>query len=80
MTMLLEDSTFLHYGVDELGKTQNAAHPALCKAVIAFFYTSSYCVAHRRPDIFQKQLPLECLALVCMAVKFFVLVYYFTIY
>ncbi|KAG2359792.1 hypothetical protein BDR07DRAFT_1487786 [Suillus spraguei] len=71
VTMLLEDSTFLHYGVDELGNTQNAAHLVLHEAVIAFFYTGSYCIAHRRPDIFQKQLPLECLALVCTAVKFF---------
>ncbi|KAG2368014.1 hypothetical protein BDR07DRAFT_1478614 [Suillus spraguei] len=68
-TTLLEDSAFLHYGVDELGKTQNAAHPALREAVIAFFYTGSYRVARRRPDIFQKQLPLECLALVCTAVN-----------
>ncbi|KAG1846445.1 hypothetical protein F4604DRAFT_1936432 [Suillus subluteus] len=69
MIMLLEDSTFLRYGVDEFSKTQNAAHPVLCEAVITFFYTSSYCVAHRRPDIFQKQLPLECLALVCTVVN-----------
>ncbi|KAG1788471.1 uncharacterized protein HD556DRAFT_1447868 [Suillus plorans] len=64
VTMLLEDSAFLRYGVDELGKTQNAAHPALREAVIAFFYTGSHRVTRRRPDIFQKQLPLECLALV----------------
>ncbi|KAG2740714.1 hypothetical protein P692DRAFT_20753860 [Suillus brevipes Sb2] len=68
-TDLLKDSTFLRYGVDELGKTQNAAHPALREVVIAFFYTGSYRVACRRPDIFQKQLPLECLALVCTAVN-----------
>ncbi|KAG1848103.1 hypothetical protein F4604DRAFT_1687831 [Suillus subluteus] len=74
VTTLLEDSTFLCYGVDELSKTQNAAHPVLREGVIAFFYTGSYHVTHRRPDIFQKQLPLECLALVCTAVKFFVLV------
>ncbi|KAG1868172.1 hypothetical protein C8R48DRAFT_131700 [Suillus tomentosus] len=69
VTTLLEDSAFLRYGVDELGKTQNAAHPALREAVIAFFYTGSYRVARRRPDIFQTQLPLECLALVCTAVN-----------
>ncbi|KAG1893324.1 uncharacterized protein F5891DRAFT_1196555 [Suillus fuscotomentosus] len=69
VTMLLEDSAFLCYGMDELGKTQNAAHPALHEAVIAFFYTGSYRVARRRPDIFQTQLPLECLALVCTVVN-----------
>lgn len=79
-TELLEESAFLRYGVDEHGKTQNAAHPALREVVIAFFYTGSYRVARRRPDIFQKQLPLECLALVCTAVKNFVLAHHFTIY
>ncbi|KAG2127096.1 hypothetical protein DEU56DRAFT_958832 [Suillus clintonianus] len=66
---LLEDAKFLRNGLDDLGKTQNAAHPALREAVISFFYTSSYRVARRRPEIFRTQLPLECLALVCTAVN-----------
>ncbi|KAG2133727.1 hypothetical protein DEU56DRAFT_950499 [Suillus clintonianus] len=64
---LLEGSLFLRNGVDSLGKTQNVAHPALREATISFFYTGSYRVARRRPDIFREQLPLECLALVCTA-------------
>ncbi|KAG1723785.1 uncharacterized protein EDB91DRAFT_1255520 [Suillus paluster] len=62
---LLDNSVFLHDGVDELGKTNNAAHPALKAAAIAFCYTGSYHIAHRRPDIFKEELPLESLALVC---------------
>ncbi|KAG1841787.1 hypothetical protein DFJ58DRAFT_732290 [Suillus subalutaceus] len=38
-------------------------------ASISFFYTGSYRVARRRPEVFQKSLPLECLALVCTAVN-----------
>ncbi|KAG0704311.1 hypothetical protein DFH29DRAFT_997824 [Suillus ampliporus] len=45
------DSVFLRDSVDELGKTNNAAHPALKAAAIAFFYTGSYHIAQRRPDI-----------------------------
>ncbi|KAG2134542.1 hypothetical protein DEU56DRAFT_756968 [Suillus clintonianus] len=60
---LLKKSLFLRNGVDSLGKTQNVAHPALHEATISFFYTGSYRVARRRPDIFREQLPLECLAL-----------------
>jgi hypothetical protein len=63
-TDLLKDSTFLRYGVDELGKTQNAAHPALREVVIAFFYTGSYRVARRRPDpsviFYVEPLPRMC--------------------
>ncbi|KAG1845930.1 hypothetical protein C8R48DRAFT_677960 [Suillus tomentosus] len=54
---------FLRNGVDELGKTNNAAHPALKAAAITFFYTGSYHIAHRRPDIFKEELPLQSLAL-----------------
>ncbi|KAG1856597.1 hypothetical protein C8R48DRAFT_775998 [Suillus tomentosus] len=64
---LLESSFFLRNGVDSLGKTRNVAHPALHEAVISFFYTGSYHIAHRRPEVFREQLPLECLALVCTA-------------
>ncbi|KAG2337595.1 hypothetical protein BDR05DRAFT_952529 [Suillus weaverae] len=60
---LLDESLFLCDSVDELGKTNNAAHPALKAADIAFFYTGSYHIAHRRPDIFKEDLPLESLAL-----------------
>ncbi|KAG2337205.1 hypothetical protein BDR05DRAFT_952787 [Suillus weaverae] len=60
---LLDKSLFLCDGVDELGKTNNAAHPALKAAAIAFFYTGSYHITHRRPDIFEEDLPLESLAL-----------------
>ncbi|KAG1815127.1 uncharacterized protein BJ212DRAFT_1300303 [Suillus subaureus] len=64
-TGFLDGSMFLHDGVDELGKTKNFAHPGLHEATILFLYTGSYCIAHRRPDIFQKEIPLTCLALVC---------------
>ncbi|KAG2134451.1 uncharacterized protein EDB93DRAFT_1107351 [Suillus bovinus] len=64
---LLDDSLFLCNGVDELGKTNNAAHPALWEAAISFFYTGSYCVACRRPEIFKKEIPLNSLALICTA-------------
>ncbi|KAG1864964.1 hypothetical protein DFJ58DRAFT_724519 [Suillus subalutaceus] len=53
----------------ENGKTENASHPVLHEASISFFYTGSYRVARRRPEVFQKSLPLECLALVCTAVN-----------
>ncbi|KAG1867087.1 hypothetical protein C8R48DRAFT_671962 [Suillus tomentosus] len=62
-TELLDESLFLRNGVDELGKTNNTAHPALKAAAITFFYTGSYRIAHRRPDIFKEELPLQSLAL-----------------
>ncbi|KAG2754116.1 hypothetical protein P692DRAFT_20721326, partial [Suillus brevipes Sb2] len=64
-TDLLDDSMFLHDGVDEFGKTKNFAHPGLCEAAILFLYTGSYRIARRRPDIFRKEIPLTCLALIC---------------
>ncbi|KAG0700643.1 hypothetical protein DFH29DRAFT_1070019 [Suillus ampliporus] len=64
-TVLLEDSLFLHNGMNDLGKTNNAAHPALREAAISFLYTRSYRVAHRRPEIFKKKIPLNSLALIC---------------
>ncbi|KAG1845159.1 hypothetical protein F4604DRAFT_1937168 [Suillus subluteus] len=45
-TQLLHESLFLHNGLDDLGRTNNAAHPALCAAAITFFYTGSYHIAH----------------------------------
>ncbi|KAG1847694.1 hypothetical protein DFJ58DRAFT_730105 [Suillus subalutaceus] len=68
-TELLKDAIFLRNGVDENGKTENASHPVLREASISFFYTGSYRVARRRPEVFQKSLLLECLALVCTAVN-----------
>jgi hypothetical protein len=50
------------------GKTRNFANPALREAVIVFFYTGPYRVARKRPEIFRKQVPLPCLALVAAAV------------
>ncbi|KAG2149236.1 hypothetical protein DEU56DRAFT_908935 [Suillus clintonianus] len=41
----LDDSLFLHDGVDELGKTRNFAHPGLHEATILFLYTRSYHIA-----------------------------------
>ncbi|KAG1882344.1 hypothetical protein F4604DRAFT_1921484 [Suillus subluteus] len=49
---LLEDTIFLCNGVDDNGKTENTSHPVLCEASISFFYTGSYCVARRRPEVF----------------------------
>ncbi|KAG2115110.1 uncharacterized protein F5147DRAFT_769572 [Suillus discolor] len=62
---LLDKSLFLCNSVDELWITNNAAHPALQAATITFFYTGSYHITHRRPDIFKQELPLQSLALVC---------------
>lgn len=67
-TDFLDDSMFLRDGVDELGKTKNFAHPGLREATILFLYTGSYRIARRRPDIFRKEIPLTCLALVCTTV------------
>ncbi|KAG1719320.1 hypothetical protein EDB19DRAFT_1973382 [Suillus lakei] len=52
---LLNDGRFLHHGLDKFGKTKNFAHPALLEAIILFFYTGSYRIAHRRPAIFRKE-------------------------
>ncbi|KAG1895805.1 uncharacterized protein F5891DRAFT_983981 [Suillus fuscotomentosus] len=60
---LLEGSLFLHFGLDEYGKTRNFAHPALHDTVIIFFYMGPYRIARRQPDIFRNQLPVSCLAL-----------------
>ncbi|KAG2056651.1 hypothetical protein BDR06DRAFT_1005945 [Suillus hirtellus] len=64
-TDLLDDSMFLCDGVDEFGKTKNFAHPGLREGAILFLYTGSYCIARRRPDIFRKEIPSTCLALIC---------------
>ncbi|KAG2157191.1 hypothetical protein DEU56DRAFT_905855 [Suillus clintonianus] len=61
----LDDSLFLHDGVDKLGKTRNFAHPGLHEATILFLHTGSYCIARRRPEIFRKEIPLTCFTLVC---------------
>lgn len=67
-TELLKISEFLRDGFDSNGNTRNFANPALREAVIVFFYTGSYRVARKRPEIFRKQVPLPCLALVAAAV------------
>ncbi|KAG2089229.1 uncharacterized protein F5147DRAFT_658465 [Suillus discolor] len=64
---LLDDGKFLRFGLDNLGKTRNFAHPALLEAIILFIYTGTYRIARRRPAIFRKEVPLKCLALVCTA-------------
>ncbi|KAG1799627.1 hypothetical protein EV424DRAFT_1545921 [Suillus variegatus] len=61
---LIKESLFLRFGVDEMGKTRNFAHPALREVAIAFFYTGLYRIAQRMPEIFRTELPLSCLALV----------------
>ncbi|KAG1737369.1 hypothetical protein EDB19DRAFT_1829483 [Suillus lakei] len=61
---LLAESKFLWFGLDALGKTRNFTHPGLRDAAIGFFYTGPYQIAQKRPDIFRKQLPISCLALV----------------
>ncbi|KAG1883537.1 uncharacterized protein F5891DRAFT_990702 [Suillus fuscotomentosus] len=66
-SQLLSESEFLRFGLDALGKTRNFAHPGLRDAVIGFFYTGPYRIARKRPDIFRKQLPISCLALVSAA-------------
>ena len=83
---LVQQSMFLRDGLDEnvrssldfilsvskiQGKTRNFAHPALKAAIIKFFYTSSYRIAHRRPDIFRSRIPNTCLAVICTVVFFF---------
>ncbi|KAG1859371.1 hypothetical protein DFJ58DRAFT_726394 [Suillus subalutaceus] len=60
---LLDNGKFLHHGLNDLGKTRNFAHPALHEAIILFMYTGTYRIAHRRPGIFRKEVPLKCLAL-----------------
>ncbi|KIM57292.1 hypothetical protein SCLCIDRAFT_88556, partial [Scleroderma citrinum Foug A] len=50
------------------GKTWNFAHPALKDVLIKFFYTGSYRIAHRRPEIFCTQIPNMCLAAICTVV------------
>ncbi|KAG2105832.1 uncharacterized protein F5147DRAFT_654074 [Suillus discolor] len=63
-SQLLSESEFLRFGLDALGKTRNFAHPGLHDAAIGFFYMGPYRIARKRPDIFRKQLPISCLALV----------------
>ncbi|KAG0694393.1 hypothetical protein DFH29DRAFT_880743 [Suillus ampliporus] len=66
-TELLDDGKFLRFGLDDLGKTRNFAHPALLEATILFIYTRTYRIAHRRPAVCQKEVPLKCLDLICTA-------------
>ncbi|KAI6004881.1 hypothetical protein EDD15DRAFT_2359797 [Pisolithus albus] len=44
------------------GKTRNFAHPAIKDVIHKFFYTGSYRIAHRRPDVFRTRIPNPCLA------------------
>ncbi|KAG1896001.1 uncharacterized protein F5891DRAFT_1193639 [Suillus fuscotomentosus] len=64
---LIKEAFFLHFGVDDQGRTRNFAHPALREAVITFFYTGPYRIARRMPETFSTELPLSCLALVAAA-------------
>ncbi|KAG1763519.1 hypothetical protein EDD22DRAFT_846349 [Suillus occidentalis] len=61
---LIKESLFLQFGVDEMRKTQNFAHPTLYEVAIAFFYTGPYQIIQRMPEIFCMELLLLCLALV----------------
>ncbi|KAG1819112.1 uncharacterized protein BJ212DRAFT_1298377 [Suillus subaureus] len=63
-SQLLARSEFLQFGLDALGKTRNFTHIALHDVSTAFFYMGPYQIAQKRPDIFHKQLPISCLALV----------------
>ena len=57
------------------GKTNNFAHPALKEAAIKFFYTGSYHIANKHPNLFRNSISLSCLALIGAAVFFLPLVY-----
>ncbi|KAG1879923.1 hypothetical protein F4604DRAFT_1997796 [Suillus subluteus] len=50
--------------IQKQGKTNNFANPALREAIALFYYTGTYRIARKRPDLFRHQLPLSCLALV----------------
>ncbi|KIM56117.1 hypothetical protein SCLCIDRAFT_51974, partial [Scleroderma citrinum Foug A] len=65
---LVQQSMFPRDSLDENGKTRNFAHPALKAAIIKFFYTGSYRIVHRRPDIFRSRIPNTCLAVICTVV------------
>ena len=81
---LLDQSVFLRNGFDDnvcpfftsalyyflfiQGKMNNFAHLALKDAIIDFFYTGSYHIAEKWPNIFWSSVPLMCLALVGAAV------------
>ena len=83
---LVQQLMFLRDGLDEnvrssldfilsvskiQGKTWNFTHPTLKAAIIKFFYTGSYRIAHHRPDIFQSRIPNTCLVVICTVVFFF---------
>lgn len=51
------------------GKTKNFAHLALKDVIIEFFYTGTYHIADKRPDLFHESVPLPCLALVASVVR-----------
>lgn len=58
------------------GKMNNFTHPALKEATIEFFYTGSYHIADKHPNLFRHSIPLPCLVLVgVVVISFFCLQY-----
>jgi len=50
------------------GKTKVFAHPALKGTILEFFYTGTYYIVDKHPDLFYDLVPVPCLALMALAV------------
>jgi len=48
---------------------RNLAHPALKEATIIFLYTSNYCIAYQRPDVFCASVSKSYLAVITTSVS-----------
>ncbi|KAF9235104.1 hypothetical protein BU15DRAFT_78336 [Melanogaster broomeanus] len=67
---LLENGGAFHRdGVDEHGRTNNLAHPALKGLVLDFFYTGPNSVGAMFPEVFRHEVPRPAIALAVTALK-----------
>ncbi|KAG6904058.1 hypothetical protein DXG01_012864 [Tephrocybe rancida] len=61
---VLKDGVFLCHGIDDQGRCNNIAHPAIGRIIIEFYYISDTGLARKFPAEFKKTIPLKALALV----------------
>ncbi|KAG1799137.1 uncharacterized protein BJ212DRAFT_1305589 [Suillus subaureus] len=64
---LMDDSNFLHNGVDKQGRTNNLANDALREFCSTFFYKSEHVLAKSFPDEFAEAVPEGTVALAATA-------------
>ncbi|KAF9476079.1 hypothetical protein BDN70DRAFT_935328 [Pholiota conissans] len=66
---LLDTSAFHQNGLDEIGKTNNFAHPAISTLIRRVFYRGPESLAALYPEDFRKKVPVKIIALAMTAIR-----------